>query len=169
MDENPIITQKRGYSSKSRLKKGSSNIFSTPRLPTHKAVKPVLDVILKLEVANAPAPNRQRILEAAYVLEEILQAVENGHKKLPEQVMQMGLPKIMNRVLEGKIAKEEEERAKKMSDKQRLDFRKQLLRNQLEKMKVDKDKKIIEDKEVKKKDDEKTKRQQLRIIEANTK
>jgi hypothetical protein len=43
--------------------------------------------------------------------------------------MQMGIPKIMNRVLEGKIAKEEEDKAKQMSDKQRLDFRKQLLKN----------------------------------------
>jgi hypothetical protein len=98
-------------------------------LPPAKAVKPVLDVLLRLEVANAPAPNRQSTLETAYVLEEMLQAVEKGLTKLPQPVMQMGIPKIMNRVLEGKMAKEEEEKAKKVSDIQRLDFRKQLLKN----------------------------------------
>lgn len=94
---------------------------------------------MKLEVAKSPAPNRQKILETAYVLEEILQAVESGLSSLPAPVMQMGMPKIMNRVMEGKIAKEEEEKSKKVSDKQRLEFRKQMLKNQLDKMRVEKD------------------------------
>lgn len=39
-------------------------------------VKPLLNPSLKLEVAKAPARLRQHYLETAYVLEEILQAVE---------------------------------------------------------------------------------------------
>jgi len=45
-----------------------------PRLP--------LGVNLKLEVARSKPDRREHALEAAYALEEILQAVENGEKRL---------------------------------------------------------------------------------------
>jgi len=42
-----------------------------------------LGVILKVEVAKQPADKRPNALEAAYTLEELLQAVEQNQSNLP--------------------------------------------------------------------------------------
>lgn len=76
-------------------------------------IKPTLNVTLKLEVAKAPQSNKYHVLETAYVLEEIMQAVENGLPFLPPRQKQ-GKNKIINKVIEEKRTKmEEDEKSRK--------------------------------------------------------
>ncbi len=64
-------------------------------------------------MTKAPAILRPQVLETAYVLEEILLAVEQGHTgKLPDPQTYLALaqkPKIANRITEERSKREEEE------------------------------------------------------------
>lgn len=62
-------------------------LFQSPRPSENDksahALKPSLSVALKLEVAKAPANIRATALETAYLMEDLLYAVENDLDELP--------------------------------------------------------------------------------------
>lgn len=71
-------------------------------------MNPNLNPFLKVEVAKFGGEDKGNFIEVAYVLEEILQAVEKGRDKLlPRQLIHK--PKIMNKATEEKQKKIEED------------------------------------------------------------
>jgi chemotaxis protein histidine kinase CheA len=110
-----------------------------PKLP--------LSVTVKLEVAKQPPPNRPAFMEAAYALEEILEAVEQGRTEL-ERLKKVKKP--VNKVLEERVKKLEQDTQHKESEKKKLEERKKALKEQLEKLKEDKAKKDLEEAAAKK-------------------
>eukprot|EP00347_Sterkiella_histriomuscorum_P016192 403354133 len=133
---------------------------SMPEKANNLLLKPQLSVDLKLQIANAPQHIRQTVLETAYVLEEMLYSVENGLNKLPPPGYQMlQKQKIVNRVLEEKLKKQENDDKQKLLDKQKLEMRKKMLKDQLDKMRVEKGDKTKEDAEKNKLQTEKDKQQ----------
>lgn len=123
--------------SRGEKRRDLTSLIKTPR---QIVPKPVLGVELKLEVAKAPQEQRRNYLETAYVLEEMLYSVENGLWKLPPPGFQLvQKQKVINRVFEQKQRKEEDEETQKLNDKKRLEQRKKILKDQLDKMKVKKD------------------------------
>ena len=74
VDVNPIKSSKNGR--KFSNKQFQSQIL-TPSLQNYE-VNPTLNPTLKVELAKASIKERAHTLEAAYVLEEVLQAVTKG-------------------------------------------------------------------------------------------
>ena len=121
-------------------------------LPQIIAPKLPLGVNLKLEVTKQPAGQRATALEAAYAIEEILSAVEQGLPSIPR----LGAPnqkRPQNKVVEERMKKVEDEEKQRQTERQKLELRKRLLKEQLEKMKEEKKEKDKLD-EVKKKEKE---------------
>jgi hypothetical protein len=80
--------------SKKRSQTLQPHDLPAPKLP--------LSVTVKLEVAKQPPPNRPAFMEAAYALEEILEAVEQGRTEL-ERLKKVKKP--VNKVLEERVKK----------------------------------------------------------------
>ncbi|TNV73202.1 hypothetical protein FGO68_gene2633 [Halteria grandinella] len=156
-DANPIAKQGKlapgmqREMSKAEIPRGQLNIKNeaTP------APKLTLGPTLKIEIAKQPAKQREGFLDAAYALEEILQAVEKGDPVIERLLNKDGeKKKPLNKVLEDRQKKADLEAKKEQDDRKKLDERKRLLKEQLDKMKEDKKKKTQEDKLKKKKEDE---------------
>ena len=116
-----------------------------------------LGVVLKIEVGKQPADKRPIALEAAYTIEELLQAVEQNQTNLPR----LANPKAFhakvvkpppNKLVEDRIKKQEEDVKMKADERKKLEIRKKLLKEQLDELKVQKTKKDADKKKV---DDEK--------------
>jgi hypothetical protein len=104
---------------------------------------------LKLEVARQHPEERSAALEAAYALEEILGAIESGHTTHPR--LGGGKQKLINRVIEERLKKVENDEKQKVTDRKKLEERKVMLKEQLEKLKeekVTKDQDALEKKKV---------------------
>jgi len=69
--------------------------------------RPELGIILKIEVAKAPVKSRWQVEEVAFVMEEMLRAVELGKDRLPAQNEHR---RILNKAIEEKKLKEKAER-----------------------------------------------------------
>lgn len=86
MDMNPI------RSSESKLLSSINQDLPQIKLP--------LGAVLKIEIAKKQGKDKHTYTEAAYVLEEILQAVEKGKDHIPGK--RGNKAKIINRVVEEK-------------------------------------------------------------------
>jgi len=115
-----------------------------------KEVKPILGVNLKIEVAKANPKIRSHMLETAYVLEEMLISVEQGLSSLPDRE-HLVKQKILNNVQKDRLQKEKEELRKREEQNQRLIQRKQLLRDQLDRAKKDREESAVRAEEERKK------------------
>ncbi|CDW79816.1 UNKNOWN [Stylonychia lemnae] len=166
IDVNPIKQAKMSKLALEKLGVNNSinkSTFKSPRTSVPHISKPNLGIDLKLEVAKAPASIRQVVLETAYVMEEILYSVENGLDELPPpNFQQQQKRQILNRVMEDKIKKQENDEKQKQLDRQKLELRKKMLKDQLDVMRVEKDAKTKEDVEKKKQQEEKEKQRAIR-------
>lgn len=88
-------------------------------------------------------------MEAAYALEEILVAVEAKQALLP-RLQKDGGKKPVNKLIEERIKKVEDEKELKAGERSKLDLRKKLLKEQLDLMKIDKKKKDKEERKISK-------------------
>ena len=91
-----------------------------PRLP--------IGVALKLEVARSKADVRGEALEAAYALEEILQAVEKGETRLERLGKRQKKRPPPNKLVGDRIKKQEQEDKARVDDRKKLEVRKKLLK-----------------------------------------
>lgn len=135
-----------------------ADVNKNPLLPKQTVVdtapKLPLSVALKLEVTRMPLSERPNALEAAFALEEILSALEQGQSELPRLAGQ-GRPRIPNKLIEERMRKQEQEIRERQDDRKKLEERKRMLKEQLEKMKVEKEKKDKQEEQKKKEKDAK--------------
>ena len=111
-----------------------------------KEVKPVLGVNLKIEVAKANPKNRATLLETAYVLEEMLISVEQGLSSLPERE-HLVKQKIINKVLQDRLARDKEELRKREEQQARINRRKEMLKQEIERSRQTKSEKQKDEEE----------------------
>ena len=83
---------------------------------------------------------RPLFLETAYVMEDLLYSVEHGLRGLPpaNYFMERKQP-IVNRVVGDRLRREVEERERERAEREKLVVRKRMLREQLERMKGDRE------------------------------
>lgn len=152
-----ISTLKKGSLARDASKSEIASLQKAINIKNEAAALPklILGPIIKLEVAKQPAKTRADALEAAYALEEMLQAVEQGQTQLPRLEKNGGQKKApTNRVIEERWKKAEADEKQRVDDRKKLEERKKSLKETLDKMKEEKKKKDKEDK-VKKKEDTK--------------
>lgn len=123
---------------------------------------------LKLEVAKQPAKDRADYLEAAYAIEEMIQAVEKGENKLARLGKGAGKKQPPNKLVGERMKKQEEEHKQKVDERKKLEVRKKLLKEQLDQIKAkkaekEKDNKAKEEK-TKQKEEERKKKAHDRLL-----
>ncbi len=107
---------------------------------------------LKLELTKIPPTNRAHALDVAFALEEILQAVDSGETRT---VPRLQKKQPVNKIVEERMKKAADDERKKVDERKKLEERKKMLKEQLDKLKVDKEKKTKQEEEKKKVKDQK--------------
>lgn len=123
--------------------------------------KPTLGAALKIEIAKQPAKQRETYLDAAYALEEVLQAVEKGETVL-ERLQGEVKKKPVNRILEERQRKAESEAAKEREGRKQLKERQKQLDELIAQQKVVRQKKKEEEDKKKAEKDKKREEREKR-------
>ena len=133
MDVNPLSKNNLLGNNLSRVDLAGNKIqIATPQ-PSSKPLPPPpprlpIGVALKLEVARSKADVRGEALEAAYALEEILQAVEKGETRLERLGKRQKKRPPPNKLVGDRIKKQEQEDKARVEDRKKLEVRKKLLK-----------------------------------------